>query len=120
MFWPGQKCPAPNWCAARRNLVTHLSFRYNCLSMTYIDLQRRLHDHPFLPFRIRMVNSTIYDIHQPWMLTIGESSAVIVTQMRKDEKGYELAMDWKTVSITHMMELSDISPPKSATRKRAS
>lgn len=67
-----------------------------------------------------MVNSTIYDTHQPWMLTIGESSAVIVTQTRKDDKGYELALEWKTVSITHMMELSDLAPPKSTTRKRAS
>jgi hypothetical protein len=88
--------------------------------MTYIDLQKKMHDHPFRPFRIRMVNSTIYDIREPWMIMIGETSAVIATQTRKDDRGYEVALDWKTVSIQHMMELSDLEPPKAAPRKRAS
>jgi hypothetical protein len=42
------------------------------------------------------------------MVTVGETSAVIVTQSRKDEKGYELALDWRTVSISHMLEFSDL------------
>jgi hypothetical protein len=76
--------------------------------MTYQDLQRRLHDQPFRPFRIRMVNSSLYDIREPWMVMVGESSAVIATQTRKDDKGFEVVTDWKTVSIAHMMELSDL------------
>ncbi len=76
-------------------------------SMTYLDLQRKLHDKPFKPFRIRLVNNTTYDVTEPWMVTVGESSAVIVTQARKDDKGFELALDWKTVSISHMLEFSD-------------
>ncbi|HET6250810.1 MAG TPA: hypothetical protein VFE47_24180 [Tepidisphaeraceae bacterium] len=76
--------------------------------MTYLDLQRKIHDAPFRPFRIRLVNSTIYDILEPWMITIGESSAVIVTQMRRDDHGYATALDWRTVSIAHMLEFSDI------------
>lgn len=76
--------------------------------MTYRDLQQKLHDHPFKPFRLRMVNSTIFEIREPWMTMIGESSAIVVTQTRKDDRGYEVVMDWKTVSISHMMELSDL------------
>jgi len=38
---------------------------------------------------------------------VGETSAVVVTQTFRDDRGYELALDWKTVSIAHMMELSD-------------
>ena len=86
--------------------------------MTYRDLQRKLHESPFKPFRIRLVNSTTYDITEPWMVTVGESSAVVVTQTRKDEKGYELALDWKTVSIAHMLEFSDL-PEKPRKRKTA-
>ena len=86
--------------------------------MTYHDLQRKLHENPFKPFRIRLVNSSTYDITEPWMVTVGESSAVVVTQTRKDEKGYELALDWKTVSIAHMLEFSDL-PEKQRTRKSA-
>lgn len=76
--------------------------------MTYLDLQRRLHDLPFKPFRIRLVNNTSYDVMEPWMVTVGESSAVIVTRSRKDDAGYELALDWRTVAIAHMLEFSDI------------
>ncbi|HSV13775.1 MAG TPA: hypothetical protein VLI90_05920 [Tepidisphaeraceae bacterium] len=76
--------------------------------MTCLDLQRKLHDKPFKPFRIWLVNNTTYDVTEPWMVTVGETSAVIVTQSRKDEKGYELALDWRTVSISHMLEFSDL------------
>jgi hypothetical protein len=89
--------------------------------MTYVDLQRRLHDNSFRAFSIRMVNSSTYDILEPWMVMVGETSAVIATQTRKDDRGFEIAMDWKTVSIAHMLELSDLNPPKSGGRqKRAS
>ena len=76
--------------------------------MTYHDLQRKLHENPFRPFRIRLVNSSTYDITEPWMVMVGESSAVVATQTRKDDKGYELALDWKTVSIAHIIEFSDL------------
>jgi hypothetical protein len=88
------------------------------IPMTYHDLQRKLHENPFVPFRIRLVNNSTYDITDPWMVTIGESSAVVVTQVRKDDKGYELALDWKTISIAHMLEFSDL-PTKERKRKLA-
>ena len=80
--------------------------------MTYVDLLSKIHDAPFRPFRIKLVNSTVYDILEPWMITIGESSAIIVTQVKKDDRGYALADDWRTVSIDHMLEFSDIKPKK--------
>ena len=86
--------------------------------MTYHDLQRKLHENPFKPFRIRLVNSTTYDILEPWMVMVGETSAVVATHTRKDEKGYELALDWKTVSISHMLEFSDL-PEKQSKRRTA-
>ena len=76
--------------------------------MTYHDLQSKLHDNPFRPFRIKLVNNTTYDVMEPWMITIGESSAVVVTRTRKDDRGYELALDWRTISISHILELSEI------------
>jgi hypothetical protein len=59
----------------------------------------------------------VHDILEPWMVTVGQSSAVVVTQMRKDDHGYETALDWRTVSISHMLEYSDIEV-KERTRKR--
>ncbi len=46
------------------------------------------------------------------MVTVGESSAVIVTHSRKDDKGYELALDWRTVFISHMLEFADLEMKK--------
>ena len=76
--------------------------------MTSNDLYLRVHDNPFRPFRIRMVNNTAYDIHEPWMVMVGESSAIIATQTRKDDRGHELVTEWKNVSIHHMTEFSDL------------
>lgn len=85
--------------------------------MTARDLQAKLHDNPFKPFRIRLVNNTTYDVLEPWMIIIGESSAVVVTHVRKDDLGYETALDWRTISISHVLELSDIQI-KDRDRKR--
>lgn len=86
--------------------------------MTYLDLQAKLHDNPFKPFRIRLVNNTTYDVLEPWMIIIGESSAVVVTRVRKDDRGYETAQDWRTISISHILELSDIESKTQDRRRR--
>jgi len=76
--------------------------------MTYLDLQRRLHDKPFRAFRIRMVNNTTYDVTEPWMVMVGQTSAVIATRVRTDEYGYQTALDWRTIPIAHVLEFSDL------------
>ncbi|HEX8523128.1 MAG TPA: hypothetical protein VF669_12800 [Tepidisphaeraceae bacterium] len=86
--------------------------------MTYLDLQRKLHDQPFRPFRIKLVNNTAYDIAEPWMIIPGDSSAVIVMRVRADDRGYRVAEDWRTVSIAHMVEFQDL-PRVEPKRKRA-
>jgi hypothetical protein len=87
--------------------------------MTYHDLQKKLHDPPFRPFRIKMVNNTTYDVLEPWMIVIGERSAIVVTQTRDDDRGYRLAMDWRTISIDHIIELQDLDVKAGLKRKRA-
>ena len=52
------------------------------------------------------------------MVMVGETSAVVATQTCKDEKGYELALDWKAVSISHMLDFSDL-PAKQLNRRTA-
>ena len=87
--------------------------------MTYLDLQRKLHDQPFRPFRMKLVNNTTYDITEPWMITVGETSAIVVTQSRQDDQGYRLATDWRTISIAHILEFQDLPEDKRAKRKPA-
>lgn len=87
--------------------------------MTSLDLHLKLNDQPFRPFRIRMVNNTTYDIVEPWMITIGESSAIVVTQFRLDERGFRTATEWRTISISLILELYDIEVKAETKRKRA-
>ncbi len=54
------------------------------------------------------------------MIIIGQSSAVLVTHVQKDERGYNTALDWRTVSINGMLEFWSIeTEPRTRKRKRA-
>jgi hypothetical protein len=88
--------------------------------MTHHDVLRKLDDQPFKPFRIRLVNSTTYDIHDPGMVIVGDSGAVIATQKIRDEKGHRVTTDWRTGSIAHMLEFSDLQSSENGKRKHKS
>jgi YD repeat-containing protein len=83
------------------------------------DLLRRLDDQPFKPFRIRMVNNTVFDVLDAGMVIVGQTSAVIVTQYDRDEQGRRVAADWRTISIGHIIEFADIDDKEIRRRKRA-
>ena len=93
--------------------------RYTDYGMTYHDLVRKLNDVPFRPFRIRMVNNTVYDVLDPGMIIVGESSAVVVTQQTQNGAGHRVATDWRTISIAHILEFADIDDKELRRRKRA-
>ena len=83
-------------------------------------LLRKLNDHPFKPFRIRMVNNTTFDITEPWMIAPGDSSAIIfMNPLYRQDKGLQIVHDWKTVSIHHMLEFTDLNSKQNGSRKRA-
>ncbi len=88
--------------------------------MTYHDLHRKLNDHPFKPFRIRLSNSSAIDIRQPGSVIVGESSAVVPTDTVIDDRGVHVARDWKTIAISHIVEFIDLNEKDSGPkRKRA-
>jgi len=88
--------------------------------VTYHDLHRKLNDHPFKPFRIRMSNSSTIDVRHPCPFIIGKSSAVVPTDTIIDDRGYTVARDWKTISISHIVEFVDLNEKDSGPkRKRA-
>lgn len=86
--------------------------------MTNHDLLRKLDDHPFKAFRMKMVNSTVFDVLDPGMLIVGDNSAVIATQNIRDDRGNRVATEWKTVSIQHILEFSDIEPSRNGGKKK--
>lgn len=87
-------------------------------TMTYHDLYRKLHDEPFKPFRLRLTNSTVIDVREPGSVIVGESSAVLPVETMVDDRGVRVARNWKTISIAHIVEFSDIDT-KEESKKHA-
>ena len=84
------------------------------------DLLNKLHDEPFQPFRVRLTNNTTIDVLDPNTVMVGPSSAIMPLETLRDSSGYYIVSRWRTVALAHMVELVDIEPPKTSTRKRAS
>jgi hypothetical protein len=76
--------------------------------MRAADLLRRIEEPSFRPFRIHVSDGTMIDIKRPGMVIIGLSSAVLPTRFTKDETGAQVASDWRTVALSHMVQFSDI------------
>jgi hypothetical protein len=88
--------------------------------MTNRDLLRKLDENPFKAFKIKMVNNTVYEIWDPGMVIVGESSAVVATHNIRDGEGRRIITDWRTISISHILEFSDLEEkPTGGKRKRA-
>ena len=89
--------------------------------MTDRDLLNKLHDKPFQPFRVRLSNSSTMDVLDPGTVVVGPSSAIMPMEAILGDHGYYIVTRWRTVALAHMVEFTDIDPPKSASkRKRAS
>jgi hypothetical protein len=86
------------------------------------DLLNKLRDEPFQPFRVRLTNNATIDVLDPNTVVVGPSSAIMPVETKRDAAtGYYLVSRWRTVALAHMVEFTDIEPPKSTTpRKRAS
>ena len=83
------------------------------------DLLNRLHDQPFRPFRVKLSNSTTIDITDPGLVIVGPTSAVMPIQTAKDDFGYTLVTQWKTIALSHMVEFSDLEPPREKRKRSA-
>lgn len=82
------------------------------------DLLSRLHDEPFKPFRVRLNNNTTIDVHEAGLVIVGPTSAIMPILTTKDDFGYTLVTQWRTIALSHMVEFADIEPPK-GTKKRS-
>ena len=87
--------------------------------MSSHDLLKRLHDQPFRPFRVKLSNNTTLDITDPGLVIVGPTSAVMPIQTAKDDFGYTLVTQWKTIALSHMVEFSDLEPPRERHKKPA-
>ena len=72
------------------------------------DLSKKLFDRPFKPFRIHLSDGKSLDVRQPAMVMVGRSTAILPTQLTKDELGYPLVIDWQTIALAHIVRFTDL------------
>ena len=86
--------------------------------MTSHDLLRKLQDQRFKPFRIRLSNASTIDVMEPGTCIVGESSAVVPTDSYVDGEGYRIIRNWRTISIGHIVEFSDLHVKENGLKRK--
>jgi len=81
--------------------------------MTTVDLNHRLYDTPFKPFRIHLSDGSSIPVTNAVIVLVGESSAILPTELGHDSEGYPVVRRWRTVALAHMVQFSDIDEPVS-------
>src|SRR5579863_3464884 len=74
---------------------------YNA-SMRAADLNHRLYDSPFRPFRIHLSDGSTIPVMNTGLVLVGESTAILPTEMGRDTEGFPLVKRWRTVALTHL------------------
>ena len=85
--------------------------------MTAGDLNQRLYDAPFKPFRIHLSDGSAIPITASKGL-VGIASAILPVEFGKDTGGYPLKR-WQTVTLAHIVRFSDMTRLQKRPRKRA-
>jgi hypothetical protein len=52
------------------------------------------------------------------MVMVGLSSAMLPTKFSKDEEGYEVVADWRTIALSHIVQFSALNGQPDARRKK--
>jgi hypothetical protein len=64
-----------------------------------------------------MSNSSTIDVRRPVPFILGESNAVVPTDTMIDNRGHTVARDWKTISISHIVEFVDLNERDSGLKR---
>lgn len=86
--------------------------------MTAADLNQRLYDQPFRPFRIHLSDGSAIPLTNAGMVLVGETSIVVPTETGRDSQGFPLVKRWRTVALSHMVQFSDLDEPVSGKNRK--
>ena len=86
--------------------------------MTRHDFNLRLHDQPFRPFRVHLSDGSMIPVMNPGLAFVGESTVLMPTEVGNDPEGFPLVKRWRTVSLSHMVQFSDVDEPATGTRSK--
>ena len=82
------------------------------------NLLNRIHDVPFRPFRVKLSNNTSIDVKEPGLVVVGPTSAIMPIQTQKDDTGYTLVTQWRTVALSHMVEFLELESEGNGSKRR--
>ena len=82
------------------------------------DVMNRLSDSPFRPFRVHLSDGSAIDVSEPGMVIVGRSSVVLPSRFGRDEEGRRIAEHWRTISLLHVVQFSDLDESSSGKRRR--
>ena len=75
------------------------------------DLLRLLRAQPFVPFRMHLLDGTVYQINHPELVMVGIASAIVAFP---DEQRPELYSSWEIVDLRHIVRLERIDTASQA------
>ncbi|HET6250384.1 MAG TPA: hypothetical protein VFE47_22040 [Tepidisphaeraceae bacterium] len=76
--------------------------------MTAVDINERLYDKPFRPFRIHMSDGSSIPVVNSGIIMVSETSAILPVETGNDAHGYPLVKRRRTVALAHIVQFSDI------------
>jgi len=79
--------------------------------MSPADINQRLYDQPFRPFRIHLTDGSSIAVTNAGTLSVGETSAIVPVELGRDSNGHPLVKRWRTVALAHIVQFSDIDEP---------
>jgi hypothetical protein len=86
--------------------------------MQAVDLNHRIYDSPFRPFRVHLSDGSNIPVTNAGMVLVGESSVILPVELGHDAEGFPLVRRWRTVALSHMVQFSDIDEPVSGKRPK--
>ena len=86
--------------------------------MTTRDLNHRLYDQPFRPFRIHLGDGTTIPVVNAGLALVGPSSAVLPVELGRDPDGFPVVNRWRTIALSHIVQFSDVDEPVTGKRPK--
>ena len=78
--------------------------------MSHEDLQARLGQRPFVPFRMVMTEGTSYDVRHPELFMLGRRSAVVGLAKHPEQTFYDTSVQVDLFHIVRLEPLATQSP----------
>jgi hypothetical protein len=86
--------------------------------MRTADLNHRIYDAPFKPFRIHLSDGSSIPVTNAGMVLVGESTAILPVELGHDTEGFPMVRRWRTVTLSHIVQFSDMDEPVSGKRPK--